>query len=294
MRLQTWPFLLVAFGHASYAMGQTLQFFEQGGTISPPPLLFHWMSQGSAQSLAAPLSNSNEPLPLKLLPLKIVDPSARIAMAHPDLSGRAGLFAWTHPVLGMGTQPTENYGADPWYPDRSPILLVMRPKPDARVRVIDSEIYERIVDGEKKWITEVDLGTVENADLVYHRMRIHRLDSRTNDADPLGEPFLQEWIVLEPSAIESFTADKETGMEILGNWDAKLGTLEIRSVDAIPTVFPAAAWSPKEMHWHEWSNVFLNDVRRALEAYRKLPATQIPVTLQRKTSFKCPGLMLTE
>ncbi|MFC1611647.1 hypothetical protein ACFL6C_11865 [Myxococcota bacterium] len=152
--------------------------------------LYHWTTDTSLQKLAL---NKKPGAPM---PLKRVRKMHVLGRCFPEFMRRRGLFAWTNPVTAMGTggrgSDQEMYARDVNDPNARPALVRMTIDPNARALEIKSTngLYGR----ERKFgrLTEGDLG---DAQLILHKIYC---------GDELR---FQEWIILDPSIVQAFTAN---------------------------------------------------------------------------------------
>lgn len=153
--------------------------FEQGRTIPPPRALYHWTIYQSLERSAQrqPADGS--------LPLKKIKPDFTVAKQFPQLADRAALYAWSNPVTGIGASPTEIYSAPMGYIGIGALLkLEIDPNAKAVEIVTDSS--------DKNPHPDVKL---DDAQLALHKVMYK------------GKLVMQEWLVLDPKAVKSFTGN---------------------------------------------------------------------------------------
>lgn len=155
-----------------------------------PPYLFSWTTQEKLKKM-----DSRNPDRAKI-PLKPIRDIHSIALQWPKLSmpGQLGVFAWSNPVGAMKytsigdvvTNANEYYAGLPGRD--TPALLVMVPKRDAKVVTMRAHYRELG--------TASDPRLVAQGDLIFHEV-----------LNRDGSVRYHEWIVRDPNAIESYTAD---------------------------------------------------------------------------------------
>jgi len=166
------------------------------GQVVPPNLLFHWTSYDRLNRMA-----KRNPDPSKV-PLRYIKASHFLAMGHPELVGKDGLYAWEHPTTGISSARNEIYGLPKdGYPAR---LLVMKPKKSAVVVKIRTDTSMENLGRSK---------ITENADLLFNEVYSQE-----------GKLLYREWVVLNANAIEEFTADPKQYRGILEGELRKLKT----------------------------------------------------------------------
>ena len=188
---------------------------EQGRTIPPPAALYHWTVYGSLERSAQHLPTDGS------LPLKKIKPDFTVAKQFPQLADRSALYAWSHPVTGIGATPTEIYAAPMGYLGIGALLkLEIDPKARAVEIVTDS--------GDKNPHPEVDLS---GAQLVLHKV----MDQ--------GKPVMQEWLVLDAKAVTAFTGDPA---DLRGELEAELKKMEN----------PRFRYKPDDLHYLNDGSLF--------------------------------------
>ncbi len=148
--------------------------------LAPPAYLFHWTSHSKMQRMA-----KLNPDPERF-PQRFIKSYQLVTVQHPQLAGLPGLFAWSNPLNGMAASPEELYAwKEKGYAAR---LLAAKIKPDASVIEIRTDIGAppRNIPG------------LENYDLILNRA-----------FNEQGRPAYSEWIILNPDAVQDFTADPE-------------------------------------------------------------------------------------
>ncbi len=144
--------------------------------VRPPATLWHWTTFNSLERWAKGME------PGDTLPLKVIKPDFLIVRTFRQLSDLPGLFAWVNPAAGLGCFGTEIYG---W----GQAVLRLRIHPKARaVRVVSIE-----KDAEP---LQIDLS---RTDLIFHQLQ---------GSD--GKVLIQEWIILNPAVVTSYTGTPET------------------------------------------------------------------------------------
>ncbi len=206
--------------------------------LAPPPYLFHWTSHSKLVRMAAETPKAGA------LPLRTLRADQTVVIHHPELAGKPGIYTTSHPVTGISISPSEVYGRpEDGHPGR---LLVLKPKRDARVVRIQTTAQN--AKGEK-------IPGIENADLLYNE---------TFGAD--GKLMYREWIVLNPEAIENFTADPQAMREVLQQELARLKS-------GNPNYAPEERFSLGSLDVKTWTTV--------LEQYLTAGAEGIPPSLLR-------------
>jgi hypothetical protein len=153
---------------------------------APPRNLYHWTSDSRLRRIA-----SDNPNP-KLIPLGHMPNKNAVAGDFPDLIARPGIFAWTDPITGMMATTHEVYARQEG--DRPARLLAMKIRQNAKVAEIQTGINAE----------KVKPGSFDGIDLIYHEAQ-----------DMKGMRIFSEWIVLNPDAVEEFTADPKLLSPIL-------------------------------------------------------------------------------
>lgn len=106
----------------------------------------------------------------------MVPQETMVSRSFPQLANRKGIFTWINPVGGMGSSPQEMYA-----PETNSALIAFKMKKKLRILVLESEDGGRPQEG-------LDLSGV---DVIFHTRQWS----------------FHEFIILNPDAIESFTAD---------------------------------------------------------------------------------------
>lgn len=169
-----------------------------------PGVLYHWLSQESLEALAA------GPHGTDVFPFKRATRTSAVVL-FPPLAGRKCLFAWTNPVTGMGAasgqrgltglrkRGNEAYASfasitrdGHLITSRGPRALRLKVAPRARALLLVTSIKEP--------------RPSQPADLTGYDLIKHVSYATLQDE----KPRLQEWIVLDPKAIASITADTAT------------------------------------------------------------------------------------
>lgn len=171
-------------------------FALAAGTISTeekhtiPRYLFSWTTQEKLKKMDARNPDRAH------MPLKPIRDIHGIALQWPNLSlpGQPGVFSWTNPVgamkytsIGDLVTNTNEYYAGIAGKD-TPALLVMVPKRDAKVVTMRTNYRELG--------SAADLALVAEGDLIFHEV-----------LNPDGSVRFHEWIVRDPKAIATYTAD---------------------------------------------------------------------------------------
>jgi hypothetical protein len=162
--------------------------------LKPPPFLFHWTNQEKLEAMDEFNPDRSK------LPLRYLKANHYVATEHPELIGKPGLYAWTNPVNGMGVNEDETYalakGGAP------PRLLVIKPKAGATVIEVTTHVDN---------LSPVATPNLDKYDFVLNR-----------SYDSAGKLKYSEWIVLNPDAVESYSADPHVGGEFLKKELARL------------------------------------------------------------------------
>jgi len=144
------------------------------------------------------------------MPLKEIPKGLPITKAYPWLSGKAGLFAWTNPATGMGYSDYKFYSHSDPETGEPARLLALVPSKDAKVVLLVSQFVVTTAEEQRKTgqptLTLPDAGhpSLEGVDLVKHIQY---------DRD--GTRMFQEWIVLNPRKVVSFSASPKALAPIL-------------------------------------------------------------------------------
>lgn len=174
-----------------------------------PRFLFHWSSSASLDWMFKNNSSSGR------MPMQTFRGSEILVKSFFFFrSGMSATFAWHHPTAAMAAGPTEIYAKSRGQiPAR---LLIIQPKRGARVLELDSYVGKT---------NPLPIQSIEEVDLVFHT---HRRSG--------GKIDFQEWVVLNPEAIENFTADplviRNILMEELSRMRDPLG-MEIDDADRL-------------------------------------------------------------
>jgi hypothetical protein len=142
----------------------------------PPPFLFHWMRESSTN-----IDYKLKSLAKDKLPLPWMYNSYNLVKSIPSLQNGSGLFAWSHPIGGFATGPTEIYGD----------FLIAIEMPQSPVRVWE--------------IKTSDASDTSNIKTDFSKFDlIHHIRTNPNDA---SQTLYEEWIITNSKIVESFTAD---------------------------------------------------------------------------------------
>jgi hypothetical protein len=216
-----------------------------------PRMLFHWTSAESLSMLAQRANDAGKK-PGAPIQLKRVAYASVVGETVPGMGGREGIFAWSHPVTGMAKGGDETYAPVTWWGDKEetlkPALIAMKIAPNARAALVVTAL------GEQPNLSKIDLS---NVDLILHR--------RYSRASPgvRGPLDFQEWIVVNPRAVKSYTSDPAALRKLL---EPELAHLEDKSY----------RFRPEELHAQsagfnnpEWRKGYVPTVRALLATPRR-------------------------
>lgn len=170
------------------------------GVLPSPRILYHWSSDEALEPWADAIRKAGRfvnkgPMPSVLTTI------------YAELAGRPLTYAWSHPVTGMGRHAAELYFL-PTNPKleripstRPPRLVLMRVRKGARVVVLDTHSSMR------DWWRAMP-PEAANADVILHRLH-------TRPKGGASRLDYQEWVILNPDAIEAVTADPQMGRPIV-------------------------------------------------------------------------------
>jgi hypothetical protein len=191
--------------------------------IEPPKWMYHWINTES-------LSQSWRVEALKRsgrLPLPNMKENFLVSRAVQSLTGRGGLFAWTHPVTGLGSGPTEMYGD-------SVIMIKLTDQP---VRILELETEREYTLGRELNFSKFDM--------------IHHVRYGPENPDRVDSPrmvYWEEFIITNNKIVDSFTADpslikprirKQIARLEAGNrYQERYLHFKVAGVDAYSTTLP--------------------------------------------------------
>jgi len=149
--------------------GSTLQ--NRSVVVADIDYLYHWTSVESLKRLEKDSQGNGFPF------LKKVATNAVLGKYFPDLRGKPAFFVWKNALGGIGTSKQEIYP-----PAEDPALIRFKMRKGLRVLLLQSD---QVVDR-----TPVDL---KGVDVIFHDNRF----------------VFKELVIVNPDAIEAFTADPQ-------------------------------------------------------------------------------------
>ena len=173
---------------ASYGDSDNSHKLPAARRLSPseiPSLLFHWTNPKGLIGMTPEVGS-------KLLHLKTINDQMALTKAYPALINLPGLFTWMNPITAIGASTSQFYATSDrttGYPAR---LVVMRLKSDARAIELQSQSG---IGGSKSPLNELE-SISSTVDLIKHVCKTSE-----------GKIYLQEWIILNPKVIETYSAD---------------------------------------------------------------------------------------
>lgn len=168
-----------------------------------PETLFHWTTERHLKTLETNRID-DDALGFRSL-MGNVPPI--VVGTIPDLKYRPGIFTSANPVTGVGYNAGEMYVRNDSTTGSPPLLLVLKMKPGIkRAAVVTNDLTQ----------VPIVLGNPTRADVIHHVY-----------IDNMGVA-LQEWIILNPLAVESAVADPGVVRPILEEklQQVKLGLLD--------------------------------------------------------------------
>lgn len=171
-------FMLLFAASPSWGLGKELQTASTR-VVPAPAYLYHWTSWQSLERWDKDIEAANGATTLKM-----IEKSMNASNSFPELTNRAGLYAWTNPVGGIGVSWHEING-------NGEALVQLEIDPAARAKVVRTE------------------KSFENSDEPRNISGLDGIDLLLSKEYDKGRLVLQEWIILNPKVIKSRTADPE-------------------------------------------------------------------------------------
>lgn len=170
---------------------------HETATISPPQVLYHWCNRSALTHMGNEYLSGE-----RIFPLPNLSKNFPVLAKYPNLVGKPGLFAWSHPVAGMAANLESLYGD-------SEALVQFTLRPDARALLVVSETdaYEPL---------RSPHFNPDDYDVILHveKLRYANGSVRANG--------LAEWIILNPNAIQEVNARREDLRPIIESWLSKV------------------------------------------------------------------------
>lgn len=163
---------------------------EVAGSVPVPSQLFWWGSPSGLQRKMQGLQSHQ-------LPPMAADANGMapmIGIYFPDMMDGPALFSWSNPATGIGASQAEMYAHSDRTTGEPARLLMLTPKAGARATVVKT-MLPTIMDASE--VHAQALGAVADADLIFHQ-----------NYDSSGGLLVQEWIIRNVNAIETYTADQ--------------------------------------------------------------------------------------
>lgn len=216
-----------------------------------PKYLFHWTSQEGITKLAETNKGSDK------APVGKIAADHFLAQCFPALNEQRGIYSWSHPTNAVAAHTDEVY-AKTGAKGEPPRLIIMKPKKSARVLGLKAH---RDKNCGKKENNPKDL---HRYDLIYHEY--------TSEG---GKYTFREWVVLNPDAIEAFSASPSALPR------------EVRE-EMLRSTKPEFKFKPDEVFF-ENTDVDWKFRKKIVDAYLKSGNRDIPKTFIRKLE-KSPAL----
>ena len=162
-----------------------------------------------------------------------------------DLHNTPKIFAWHHPIGGMG------FGSERYFGNGTPLLLTLEISPDARIFAIDN-----VGDGiARTW------GELKNADLIFH-----------------GNESLSEWIIINPNVVKNYSAlPTNFSKSTLQHYYKLLNNPSVKDVESLQLI---SLYSERSFLYESHG-----DARKALKQFMGLAKDDLPSLFSRITSY---------
>lgn len=204
----------------------------------------------------------------KELPLPWIQESHLISEGIKRLAGRNGLFVWTHPVTGLGTDPTEIYGD-------VPIQIKTKPEPARVLTVITADGH----------LLPIAKATLDQVDAIHH-YRMEQLE------DGQWVRLWEEWILLNPKAVERFSADPRDIKPILSRSIKKIENGEVFPRKVLHIFVPTENLRATTLPLFQSRSDLKRIVLPILKKYMRLSEADFPIEWRRNYQGlkSCHGL----
>ena len=180
--------------------GPPAEIVEYAAHVGLPKRLYHWLSPAGLRQTAEMMGSGQY---LVFSPLQGGPSASVLVQSLPDLGGKGALFTWSNPITGiMGMGQDELYAKPDPATGEPARLLVLKPTPGVKFAVVYTDRSSDIIP---------QTPDLKNIDLIFHVVWADIESPRIK---------FQEWVVLNPSKVESFTADPDQFRQDL---EAELG-----------------------------------------------------------------------
>ncbi len=210
--------------------------------IKPPRFLYHWTTLEKAQIWNEQIQSNGGKFTIAEVPLELKTTNAPIVdltlhqYLNTDLHNTPKIFAWHHPIGGMG------FGSERYFGNGTPLLLTLEISPDARIFAIDN-----VGDGiARTW------GELKNADLIFH-----------------GNESLSEWIIINPNVVKNYSAlPTNFSKSTLQHYYKLLNNPSVKDVESLQLI---SLYSERSFLYESHG-----DARKALKQFMGLAKDDLP------------------